>query len=76
MTTKDAIGAFINDNGDAMRDGPCVASMIDKYFASVLSPRDSNNLSLINTSTYRVINVLSHRAFLVYYLQEAEELKT
>ena len=35
MKTKDSVGPLINDNGDVIRESPCVASMLSKYFASV-----------------------------------------
>ena len=33
MKTKDSVGKLINDNGDLIHDSPCVASMLNKYFA-------------------------------------------
>ena len=61
MKTKDSVGPLINDNGDVIRDGPCVASKISKYFVSVFfSAEDTNNISIIDTSIYRDINMLSH----------------
>ena len=45
---------------DVMLDSPFVASMLSMYFASVFSAEYTNNLPLIDTSTYHDINVLSH----------------
>ena len=60
MKTNDSVDPLINDNGDVIHDCPCVASMLSKYFASVFSTEDANNIPLINASTYRDINVFSH----------------
>ena len=60
MKSMDSVGPLINDNGDVICDSPYVASMLDKYIMSTSSAEDTNNLPLIDTSTYRDINVLSH----------------
>ena len=39
MKTKDSVGPLINDNGDGICDSPCVASTLNKYFASVFFSR-------------------------------------
>ena len=56
MKTKDSVDPLISDNGD----GPCVASMLSMFFASVFSSEDTNILPLIVTSTYLDMEVLSH----------------
>ena len=60
MNTKDSVGPLINDNGDVIHDGPCVACMLSKYYVSAFLAEDTNDLPLIDTSNYRDINVLSH----------------
>ena len=74
MKTKDSVGPLINDNGYVMCDSSRVASTLSKFFVSAFSAEDTNILPLIDCSTYYDINVLSHTAFLVYYLQEAEKI--
>ena len=53
MKTPDSFGSLINDNGDDICDGGCVTSMLCMYIASVFSAEDTNNLTRIDTSTYR-----------------------
>ena len=60
IKTKDSVGALIKDNDDVKRDSPCVASMLSRYVASAFSAEDTNNLPLVDTSTYRDIDVLGH----------------
>ena len=60
MKTMDSVGPLINDNGVAICDSPCVASMLGKYFVSAISSENTNDLPPIDASNYRDINVLSH----------------
>ena len=55
MKTNGSVGPLINYNGDVIRDCPCVASMLSKYFEYAFSAEDTNDHSLVDTS-----NVLSH----------------